>query len=175
MQTDFKIWKTRLLKIFKKPTNKTFTMAVEKYSIGGTMVETEVNEAFADIPQNRVLLAEKLTVNPPVKPEIVEDLTNLEQVFEHFKPVTDIEFETEEGGMRKEILAFKGLNDFGIKGITLQSSLLNELTLKKEQYQKIIRQLKTFRLLKIALSNKESKENMLTALHALIIELEEAK
>ena len=43
-------------------------MAVEKYSIGGTVAETEAFEAFADIPQNRVLLAEKLTVDAPVKP-----------------------------------------------------------------------------------------------------------
>jgi hypothetical protein len=32
-------------------------MAIEKYSIGGTVQETEAFEAFADIPQNRVLLA----------------------------------------------------------------------------------------------------------------------
>src|SRR5437764_15432126 len=126
-------------------------MAIEKYSIGGMVQETEASEAFADIPQNRVLLAEKLTADAPIKPEIVEGLTSIDQVFEHFKPAVAIEFETEEGSVRKEAISFQGLADFGIKGITSQSALLNELTLKKEQFLKITRQLKTNRLLKQAL------------------------
>ena len=36
-------------------------MAIEPYGIGGTEVKTDAFEAFVDIPQNRVLLAEKLT------------------------------------------------------------------------------------------------------------------
>ena len=150
-------------------------MAVEKYTIGGTVSETEAFEAFADIPQNRVLLAEKLTANTPVKPEIIEGLTTVEDVFGHFKPKIDMDFETEEGTSKKETLHFKTLGDFGVKGITAQSSFLEELTLKKEQYQKIIKQLKTNKLLKQALSDGDSKQGVINALHALIKELEEAK
>jgi len=150
-------------------------MAVEKYTIGGTVAETEANEAFADIPQNRVLLAEKLTANTPVKPEIIEGLTTVEDVFGHFKPKIEMDFETEEGTSRKELLNFKNLGDFGVKGITAQSSFLEELTLKKEQYQKIIKQLKTNKLLKQALSDGDSKQAVINSLHALIRELEDAK
>ena len=150
-------------------------MAVEKYTIGGTVAETEANEAFADIPQNRVLLAEKLTANTPVKPEIIEGLTTVEDVFGHFKPKIEMDFETEEGTSKKETLNFKNLGDFGVKGITAQSSFLEELTLKKEQYQKIIKQLKTNKLLKQALSDGDSKQAVINSLHALIRELEEVK
>ena len=150
-------------------------MPVEKYSIGGTEVPLEAFEAFADIPQNRVLMAEKLTVDTPVKPEIVEGLTSVEQVFEHFKPRVEMEFETEEGTARKETLQFRNLADFGIKGVTAQSAFLGELTMKREQYQKIIRQLKTNKLLRKALSDKQNKDSLLDALHALIKELEENK
>ena len=150
-------------------------MAVEKYTIGGTVAETEANEAFADIPQNRVLLAEKLTAHTPVKPEIIEGLTTVEDVFGHFKPKIEMDFETEEGTSKKETLNFKNLGDFGVKGITTQSSFLEELTLKKEQYQKIIKQLKTNKLLKQALSDGDSKQAVINSLHALIRELEEAK
>ena len=147
----------------------------EKYSIGGTVVETEAFEAFADIPQNRVLLAEKLTSATPVKPEIVEGLTTVEQVFEHYRPEIDMAFETEDGVTRKETLYFKNLGDFGIKGITTQSNFLNDLTMKREQYQKIIRQLKTNKLLKQALADPAFKKSFLDSLHALIRELEEAR
>jgi len=105
----------------------------EKYTIGGTVAETEAFEAFADIQQNRVLLAEKLTAGTPVKPEIIEGLTTVEDVFGHFKPKIDMDFETEEGTSKKETLHFETLGDFGVKGITAQSSFLEELTLKKER------------------------------------------
>ena len=150
-------------------------MAIEKYSIGGTVAETEAFEAFADIPQNRVLIAEKLTSHSPVKPEITEGLTTIEQAFEHFQPKVDIDFETEEGTSRKETLHFKNLGDFGVKGITAQSAFLGDLTMKKEQYQKIIKQLKTNKLLKQALSDPDSKQGLINSLQALIKELEQAR
>ncbi len=150
-------------------------MAVEKYSIGGVVAETEAFEAFADIPQNRVLMAEKLTIESAPKPVIVEGLTSIEQVFEHFKPKVQIDFEDEEGASKKEDLMFKNLGDFGVKGITGQSSFISELAMKKEQYQKIIKQLKTNKQLKQALSNTETKEAVINSLHALIKELEQAK
>jgi len=150
-------------------------MAVEKYSIGGTVRETETSEAFADIPQNRVLLAEKLTVDTPVKPQVIEGLTTVEAVFEHFKPKVEMEFETEEGSMRKETVSFKNLGDFGVKGITAQSDYLGDLTMKKEQYQKIIKQLKTNKLLKQALADPEYKKAFIDSLHALIKELDVSK
>ena len=150
-------------------------MAVEKYSIGGTVSENEAFEAFAEIPQNRVLMAEKLTVNAPTRPEIVEGLSSIEQVFEHFKPKVEIDFEDEEGASKKEALHFSNLADFGVKGITAQSSFISDLAMKKEQYQKIIKQLKTNKQLKQALSNGETKEAFINALHALIKELEQAK
>jgi hypothetical protein len=150
-------------------------MALEKPSIGGTMVPLETFEAFADIPQNRVLMAEKLTAASPVKPEIVEGLTTIEQVFEHFKPKVEMDFETEEGTSRKETLNFLGLGDFGVKGITAQSDFLLELTMKREQYQKIIKQLKSNKQLKQAINDAETKQSLINSLQALIKELEAAR
>lgn len=146
-------------------------MAIEPYGIGGVEVKTDAFEAFADIPQNRVLLAEKLTKDPPVKPEIVTGLTDIDSVFEHFGPEVEMSFETEEGALRRETLRFEGLENFGTKGITAQSPYLNELDWKQEQYHKIIRQLKTNKLLKQALANAESKEALIKSLQALIAEL----
>lgn len=150
-------------------------MAIEKYGIGGMVQDTEAFEAFADIPQNRVLMAEKLTAEAPVKPEVVEGLTTVEQVFEHFKPNIAMDFETEDGATQKETLRFSNLGDFGVKGITAQSPFLNELTMKKEQFQKIIKQLKTNKLLKQAISKEDSKQNLINAINALIKELEQAR
>jgi hypothetical protein len=150
-------------------------MSIEPYGIGGTEVKQDAFEAFADIPQNRVLLAEKLTHDPPVKPVITEGLTSIDEVFEHFKPKVDMTFETEDGGMRRETLHFKGLADFGAKGIIAQSEYLGDVSMQQLQYQKIIKQLKTNKLLKQALANPETKEHIIKALQSLIQELDSAR
>ena len=63
----------------------------DNYGIGGNEVKTDASEAFADIPQNRTLMAEKLTKDAPVKPEIVHGLQTVEQVFAHYKPNISVE------------------------------------------------------------------------------------
>src|SRR5690606_40760867 len=115
----------------------------ETYGIGGTEVQSDANEAIQEIPKNRTLLVEKLTDSQPIKPEVVKGLKTIEDVFEHFKPEIDVDFEDEDGVSKKETLSFKHLGDFGSKGITKQSKFLKDLNTEKDQYIKIIKQLKT--------------------------------
>jgi len=96
-------------------------------------------------------------------------------VFEHYSPEIEMEFHDSEGSSRKETLHFRNLGDFGIKGITNQSEFLKKLTAQKEQNQKIIKQLKTNKLLQKALENEEQKTALLNALNALIKELKDNK
>ncbi len=147
---------------------------MQTYGIGGTEVPNEANEAMSEIAQNRTLMIEKLTDEAPFKPEIVGGLTSIDDVFNHFQPSVDVEFEDAEGGTKDEKLAFKGLADFGVDGITAQSNFLQDLTSQKDQYLKILKQLKSNKLLRKALENKENKEAMLNAIFALIKEIEEA-
>ncbi len=147
-------------------------MTNNNFGIGGTEVKPDAFEAFQDIPANKVLMAEKLTHMPAVKPEITEGLTNVEAVFEHYKPRIDIGFETEAGVTTKETLHFKNLGDFGIKGITAQSPLLSDLNMKHDQYLKIIKQLKTNKMLKAAMNEPGGKENIISALNSLIAEMQ---
>jgi hypothetical protein len=143
--------------------------------IGGTEVKLDAFEAFQEIQSNKVLMAEKLTDLPPVKPEIVEGLTNVEAVFEHYKPKVEMTFENEDGVMVRETLHFKDLGDFGVKGITAQSKFLGDLNAKREQYQKIIKQLKTNKLLKTVLAEGDTRESLIQSLELLLGELKSAK
>lgn len=149
-------------------------MAIDQLNLGGNVAPTETAIAVADINSRRTLMALALTANPALKPQIEEGLTNISDVFEHYRPSIEMDFETEQGTGQKEILYFKGISDFGAKGITAQSNFLSELNMKKEQYQHIIRQLKTNKLLKQALTGKDSRQHLIQALHALIQKLEEA-
>lgn len=143
----------------------------DNYGIGGNEVKTDASEAFADIPQNRTLMAEKLTKDAPVKPEIVHGLQTVEQVFEHYKPEVGIDFEDADGMTKKETLNFKNLGDFGVKGITEQSEFLKDNASQKEEYLKIIKQLKSNKILKTALADPDAKQALLDAIQSMIAEL----
>ncbi len=143
------------------------------YGIGGTEVQSDASEAFADIPLNKTLICEKLTGDSPIKPKIVAGLQTIDDVFEHYKPKVALEFEDSSGAKKDETLSFKGLSDFGIKGITAQSDFLQGLSIEKEQYQKIIKQLKGNQLMRKTLENPETKADLLAVMYALIKELEE--
>ena len=66
---------------------------LKNYGIGGNEVPLDASEAILEIAQNRTLIAQKLTGQTPIRPEIVEGLSTVEQVFEHFKPVVKVIFE----------------------------------------------------------------------------------
>jgi hypothetical protein len=143
--------------------------------IGGNEVPLDANEAISEIPQNRTIIAQKLTAEDPVKPELVEGLTTVEKVFEHYKPEIKVDFEDANGSIKMENLKFKNLGDFGTKGITAQSSFLNGLETEKDQYQKIVKQLKTNKILKAALEDPDAKKALHDTLQSLIKELEDNK
>lgn len=145
------------------------------YGIGGQEVPKDASEAIADIPQNRTLMIEKLTNEAPIRPEIVEDLKTVEEVFAHYKPKVEIDFAKEDGTDVKETLNFSNLGDFGSKGIITQSSFLGDLQRSRDEYSKLIKQLKTNKLMKTALENPEMKESLIQAISALLQEIEEAK
>lgn len=147
---------------------------METYGIGGTEVKGDASEAISEIQQNRTLMIQKLTAEPPVKPKVVQGLTKIDEVFEHFKPNIAVEFQDSEGALREETLNFGNLADFGIKGITQQSEFLQNLTMQKEQLNKVIKQLKSNKMMRKALENGETKLALLNSIYAMIKEIEQA-
>ena len=133
-----------------------------------------VGEGFVEISPNKTLFVQKLTNEPPIKPEIVEDLQTVEQVFDYFKPNCDVELEREDGSTLKENFAFAGLGDFDIKNITNRSDYLKNLSLENDAYLKIIKQLKSNKSLKNVIENPETRQAFVSALQALAAELDEA-
>jgi len=133
-----------------------------------------VGEGFVEISPNKTLFIQKLTSEDPIKPEIVEGLQTVEQVFEFFKPNCDVELEKEDGSTMKENFRFSGLGDFDVKNVTNQSAYLKSLSLENDAYLKIIKQLKSNKTLKNVIENPETKAAFINALKALANELEES-
>ena len=137
--------------------------------------DVEVGESILEFPQNRTLMVEKLTQEDPTRPDIAKGLKTMDDVFDHFKPKTEVEFQDMEGVPKKETLNFNTVGDFGIKGITAQSSFLQGLQIQQDEYRKIIKQLKSNKQLRNAISDGETKQALLNSIHALLKELEDAK
>lgn len=148
-------------------------MAMYNYGVGGNEVKNDASEAISDISMNRTLFAQQLTANAPVKPQMVYDLKTVNEAFEEFKPNLDVEFESAEGATVKENLHFRNLGDFNLKSLTNQSSFLKDLNIQEEQYQKIMKQLNTNKIMKQVIENPEAKKAFMNALMALVQELDE--
>ncbi|GET47099.1 hypothetical protein [Capnocytophaga felis] len=149
-------------------------MGILNYGIGGNEVKTEASEAIGNIPENRTLLVEKLTSEDPITPEAVEGLTSIEEVFATFQPNVDIEFETAEGEPVQENFSFQNTGDFQIKSLTSQSQFLKKLEIQRDFYTKLVKQLRTNKILQRALENEETKKAFIQALTQLRNELREA-
>ena len=120
-------------------------------------------------------MLEKLTNDDPIKPKIVEGLKNIDEVFSNFKPNVEVEFQKEDGSFQGEQLNFANLGDFGARGITNQSNFLKDLDMQKNDYAKVIKQLKANKALKTVLDNPETKASFIQALQAMAQEIDDAK
>jgi predicted component of type VI protein secretion system len=143
------------------------------YDIGGQERKSEVSEGIADIPQNKTLLIEQLTDDPPLSPQVVQGLKNINEVFAFFKPSKEVTFDAGDDSSKSEQLHFESLADFGVKGIVKQSTYLNELSQQCEDLQKFVKQLRSNKILKTLLENKEAKAAYLSCIKALTAEMEQ--
>ena len=132
-----------------------------------------VGEGFVEISPNKTLFIQKLTTDDAIRPEIVEDLQTVEDVFAHFNPNIDVELDKEDGSTTEENFKFGGLGDFDAKNLTNQSSYLKNLSLENDAYLKILKQLKSNKSLKNVVENPETKAAFVNALRSLASELED--
>jgi hypothetical protein len=147
-------------------------MAMFEYGIGGNVEKIDASEAIADIPHNRTLLVEKLTADDPITPETVGKLETIEDVFEHFKPNVDIAFEDGDGQEVVENFRFKTVADFLVGNMTKNSPFLKGLDNQKAFYNRMIKQLRSNKIMQRALQTPEAKAGFVESLQALLAELE---
>jgi hypothetical protein len=148
-------------------------MPQSKPGIATTILAPDpVGEGFVEISPNKTLFVQKLTYNNPVKPELVEDLKTVEDVFGYFKPSCNVELDKEDGSTIKEDFAFSGLGDFDVKSLINQSSFLKGLNLENDAYLKILKQLKSNKSLSKVIENSETRAAFISCLKSLVSELE---
>jgi len=141
------------------------------YGIGGNEVKSDAAEAVSDISNNKTMLIQKLTVNDPVKPESVQNLKTIDEVFECFKPKQSVDFEMKDGTIQSQEFSFLSIGDFGVKNIVAQSHILTELNSDIDQYLKIAKQFKSNKILQLIASDSEMNKALINVLENLLTEI----
>ncbi len=137
----------------------------------GTVHIPVPSEGIAEIPQNRTLLVEQLTKDEPVAPEVVAGLTNIDEVFAHFRPEIDIEFADADGAPVEENFRFHNVGDFSVRKMTEQSSFLSGLNAEKQFADRMEKSLRSNKVLQRVLENPETRGAFVNAISAILDDL----
>ena len=142
--------------------------------------DDESNAKVSLIDQNKTLMIDQYTTDVEAgNPEFVEDIHNINDAFEHFKPKVNVTFTDEEGGAVEESLKFGELRDFeanGGKGRLVENSpFLSGTKMKIETNQKIRKSIEQNRKLRDILKEAGSRDELKTMLQSMLDELKEAE
>ena len=131
------------------------------------------------IDQNKTLMIDQYTSDVEAgNPEFVEDIQNINDAFEHFKPKVDVTFTDAEGGAVEETLKFGEIRDFeaqGGKGNLVKNSPF--LSGTKEQIDtnvKIRKSIEQNRKLRDILKEAGSRSELKEMLQSMLDELNTA-
>ena len=141
--------------------------------------DEESNAKVSLLDQNKTLMIDQYTTNVEAgNPEFVEDIHNINDAFEHFKPKVDVTFTDEEGGAVEETLKFSELRDFeanGGKGRLVENSqFLSGVKMKIETNQKVRKSIEQNRKLRDILKEAESRDELKQMLQGMLDELNNA-
>lgn len=139
--------------------------------------DEQSNAKVSLIDQNKTLMIDQYTSDvEPGNPEFVEDIHNIEDAFEHFKPKVDVTFTDENGGAVEETLHFGEIRDFeanGGKGRLVENSqYLSGVKMQIETNQKIRKSIEQNRKLREILKDAESRGELKAMLQSMLNELE---
>ena len=113
-------------------------------------------------------------ISKPGVPEIVDHLYTIEDVFKYFDPNIDVNFLDKEGQDVTENFQFSNVGDFSVKSMTQRSPFLNNLSIRKEFYEKVVKQLRSNKVLQRVIANNDTKAAMLIILKELKKQVEES-
>lgn len=128
------------------------------------------------IDQNKTLMMDQYTSDvDPGTPEFVENVTNINDAFDHFKPHVEVNFTDAEGGSVTEDLKFGELRDFeanGGKGRLVENSAFLSGTKKQIDINaKVRKSIEKNRKLRDILKEESSRAELKEMLQAMLAEL----
>lgn len=142
--------------------------------------DEESSAKVSPIDSNKTLMIDQYTTDvDPGDPQLVENIQNINDAFEHFKPNVDVTFTDEEGGSVEENLRFTELRDFEAQGgkgrLVSNSQFLSGIKQKIDVTTKIRKNIEQNRKLRDILKDETSRGELKEMLKAMLEELESNK
>ena len=142
--------------------------------------DEESNAKVTPLDNNKTIIIDQYTSDIEVgNSELFEGAKTMQDVFNHFKPTVDVEFEDEQGGIVSEKLHFNEMRDFEANGgkgnLVANSQFLSGAKSKVDVAAKIRKQIEQNRRLRDILKDAEGKEELKELLEALLQEIKEQK
>jgi Type VI secretion system, VipA, VC_A0107 or Hcp2 len=134
----------------------------------------DIPPSLSPISMNKTLYVAKFTDELPMIPEAVPNMESVEDVMEHYKPEVTVVLKDDDGQEMGETFRFTRLGDFTPEGIVDQSPYLQELTARMNDLQRINHQLRSNRMLQMALKNPQGRSTMLAMIQQMIDEIDQA-
>ena len=142
--------------------------------------DEESNAKVTPLDNNKTIIIDQYTSDIEVgNSELFEGAKTMQDVFNHFKPTVDVEFEDEQGGIVSEKLHFNEMRDFEANGgkgnLVANSQFLSGAKSKVDVSAKIRKQIEQNRRLRDILKDAEGKAELKELLEALLQEIKEQK
>ena len=163
---------------FKKKVQKPKNMLKENFI--SQAPDEESNAKVTPLDNNKTIIIDQYTSDVEVgNSELFEAPKTMQDVFAHFKPTVDVEFEDEMGGIVSEKLHFNEMRDFEANGgkgnLVANSPFLSGAKSKVDVAAKIRKQIEQNRRLRDILKDEEGKAELKELLEALLQEIKEQK
>ena len=144
-----------------------------KKTVISKVLDAEAVDGIIEFPQNKTLYVDQFTDMAPIKPGEVFQPETMEDVFERYQPEKrGVQMLDLEGRPVRENFKFNAIKDFDDKELVRQSAYLSQQKETVESYKTIEQQLIKNKVLRRAFENEESRKHLVTALQALLAELE---
>ena len=173
----------KIIKVFKQifnknSRNKSKIKRMEEKNFISKATDEESGSQVSALDTNKTLFIDQYTTDvQSEEPELLEDATNINDVFNHFKPEVEVNFTDDEGGTVTETLHFNETKDFEANGgkgnLVANSEFLSNKKLEMDSVAKVRKQIEQNKKLRDILKDPKSKEELKEYLQSLLTELEE--
>ena len=127
---------------------------------------------------NKTLLIDQFTTDATEEPELFEGAKTMADVFDHYKPSVEVDFENENGETVTETLHFNEMKDFDVNGgkgnLVSNSKVLSDIKLHADNAGKVRKQIEQNSKLRTILKDAQSREDLKALLQSMLDELEKA-
>jgi len=141
-------------------------------------LEDDAGAKVNAIDANKTLIIDQYTSDATEEPDFFQDAKTMKDVFEHFHPSVDVDFENEAGELVTETLHFNEMKDFDVNGgkgnLVTNSPFLSDIKVHADNAAKIRKQIEQNAKLRTILKDAQGRDELKALLREMLDELEKA-